>query len=147
MDLLLRLRSELGMESCFQVVDFRRDARALMSAFDILVCLSTLPEPFSMVVLEAMEKSIPVIAASHGGLMEIVVDGVTGLLFEPNNAESLANAIEMLMLNPERGFEMGPAGKMRGVSTFSLEAQIAAISRAVLEVAGQRVGGGCYASS
>jgi glycosyltransferase involved in cell wall biosynthesis len=147
MDRLLQLRSELGMDSCFQVVDFRKDARALMSAFDILVCPSTLPESFAMVVLEAMDKSIPVIAASHGGPTEIVMDGVTGLLCEPNNAESLADAIEMLLLNPERGFEMGRAGKRRVVSTFSLEAQIAAINRAALEVAGERVGGWCYVSS
>lgn len=60
---------------------------------------------------------------------EMVVDGITDLLFEPNSAERLADAIEILLLNPVQGIEMGHAGKRRIASTFSLKRRIAAINR------------------
>lgn len=57
--------------------------------------------------LEAMAYGKPVIASKIGGISEQVVDGVTGLLFEPYNAEQLANAIQIL-----DGFEKNRLAEM-----------------------------------
>ena len=52
---------------------YRLDAPQVMAALDILVLPSILPEPFGMVVVEAMATGKPVIATAHGGPMETVI--------------------------------------------------------------------------
>ena len=65
------------------VADFYAGAR-------FTVVPSVWPEPFGLVATEAMSYGLPVIAARSGGLAEIVTHGETGLLYEPANAEELA---------------------------------------------------------
>jgi glycosyltransferase involved in cell wall biosynthesis len=65
-----------------------------------------------------MERSRPVIAASIGGLSELVRDGETGLLVPPGEAEPLREAIVRLAGNLELAREMGEAGRRRALSRF-----------------------------
>ncbi|WP_455139994.1 glycosyltransferase family 4 protein [Thermophilibacter sp.] len=65
----------------------------LLSEMDVLVCPSIWPEPFGRVVLDAYKSCLPVICTNSGGLPELVIDNVTGLIVEPNNAGQLAQAI------------------------------------------------------
>ncbi len=64
---------------------------------DVVVHSAVRPEPFGLVVVEAMLAGRAVVAAAVGGPAEIVEDGVTGLLTPPGNADSLARAIERLL--------------------------------------------------
>jgi len=66
--------------------------RCLLSQYDLLVVPSRM-ESFGIVVLEAYDAKIPVIASNVPGLNEIVQDKKTGLLFESNNAECLSQKI------------------------------------------------------
>lgn len=101
---------------------------------DIAVVPSTEPEPFGMVAIEAMAAGLPVIAAKHGGLLDIVVDGETGLLFQPKNVEALANALETLLHNAPLRKSLGDAGKIRQEALFSMESQIALTEKTYLEM-------------
>ncbi len=65
---------------------------ALMAS-DIVIAPSTDPEAFGRTVAEAQAMGRPVIASAHGGPMETVIDGQTGHLVEPGNADALAAAI------------------------------------------------------
>ncbi len=56
-------------------------------------------EPFGMAVLEAMASGLPVVVSDAGGLSEIVEDHITGLKVQPGNAQSLAEAISLLLDN------------------------------------------------
>jgi glycosyltransferase involved in cell wall biosynthesis len=58
-------------------------------------------EPFGIVILEAMNQGIPVIASNCGGPVEIITDKENGLLFPPGNAESLSLQIEGLINSPK----------------------------------------------
>ena len=89
-----------------------------MSACDIFV-LPAPAEPFGLVLIEAMALGKPVIAAAAGGPLEIVADGETGLLFEPGNAASLAQAIKRLLADPELRQRMGKAGRKRYEEHFT----------------------------
>ncbi|MGC8539907.1 MAG: glycosyltransferase family 4 protein, partial [Phycisphaerae bacterium] len=100
------------------LLGFRSDVSALMSACDIFV-LPAPAEPFGLVLIEAMALGKPVIAAAAGGPLEIVADGETGLLFEPGNAESLAQAIKRLLADPELRQRMGEAGRKRYEEHFT----------------------------
>jgi glycosyltransferase involved in cell wall biosynthesis len=66
--------------------------------------------PYS--VLEAMHAGLPVVAVRRGGVPEMVVDGETGLLVEPDD-DALLAALEQLLADRERAEEMGRAGRRR----------------------------------
>jgi D-inositol-3-phosphate glycosyltransferase len=70
-------------------------------------------EPFGIVPLEAMACGVPVIASSVGGLVDTVVDGVTGMHVTPRCPATLAAALRMLRDDPERRKAMALAGLAR----------------------------------
>lgn len=72
-----------------------------------LVVPSIWYETFGMVVIEAFSCGLPVVASRIGALGELIEDGVTGLLFEPDDAQDLADKMRWVMDNPERVAEMG----------------------------------------
>lgn len=103
------------------IVPFQQNIWQLWDSIDIGVVPSTEPEPFGMVAIEAMSSEKPVVAANHGGLTEIVLDGETGFLFEPGNEKALAEALEKLISNAPMRAEFGKRGKERAASVFSLD--------------------------
>ncbi|MEZ4863310.1 MAG: glycosyltransferase family 4 protein [Caldilineaceae bacterium] len=74
---------------------------------------SVWPEPFGMVVIEAMAAGRPVIASRSGGLTDIVVESETGLLVPPGDVEALRAAIQALLDDPALCLAMGQAGRQR----------------------------------
>lgn len=109
-------RHSLG--GVFIISDFRTDVAEVLGSFDIFVLPSTEPDPFPTVVLEAMAAGKPVIATAHGGPIEMVVDGETGLLVLPGSAEALADAMLQLLATPELAIRMGKAGRERAQRCF-----------------------------
>jgi glycosyltransferase involved in cell wall biosynthesis len=69
---------------------------AFYQAFDIFV-LSSRTEGVPLTLLEAMASGVPVVATRVGGIPQIVSDGVTGLLVDPQNANQLRAALEVLI--------------------------------------------------
>lgn len=106
------------------IIPFQEEIWKFWDSIDIAVVPSTEPEPFGMVAIEAMLSKKPVIAANHGGLTEIVVPNETGLLFEPNNANALANALESIIVDPEKRQLFGENGYNRTVNHFSLQKHV-----------------------
>jgi glycosyltransferase involved in cell wall biosynthesis len=92
----------------------------IWAAADIAVVPSTEPEAFGLVALEAMAARKPVLAADHGGLPEIVKDGVTGLLVPPNDAVALSAAMRRLIELPALREELGTNGTLRFREDFTL---------------------------
>ena len=78
-------------------------------------------EGFGLVFLEAMACAKPVIGGAHGGIPDIVEDGVTGLLVPHGDAERLAQALESLLDNPNRAREMGVRGRERVQKEYTFE--------------------------
>lgn len=97
------------------------DLPVFLQKTDIGLVPSAYPEPFGIVNIEIMACGLPVIATKVGGIPEIVVDGETGLLIEPNNPHELAMAIEKLLDFPDLRKRMGKAGRKRVVEKFSWE--------------------------
>ncbi|MFQ3558334.1 glycosyltransferase [Streptomyces gramineus] len=84
-----------------------------------VVAPSTWLEAFGLVVVEAMAAGVPTVAAGHGAFVELVEDGVTGLLHRPGEAASLASCIRRIATAPERNREMGRAARRRYEQGFS----------------------------
>jgi starch synthase len=113
----------------------REDLIALHSGATVFVCPS-IYEPFGLVILEAMACDTAVVASRVGGIPEIVVDGVTGLLvdYDPDQTEAfttnLALKIAELLDNPPGAHAMGEAGRSRVVERFGWPA----VARATAEL-------------
>jgi glycosyltransferase involved in cell wall biosynthesis len=90
-----------------------------MAKAQIIVTPSISPEPLNLVALEAMALGKPVVATRVGGLPEVVVDGLTGLLVDPGDHKALARAMTALLSNRETAREMGRAGRDRAQAVFS----------------------------
>jgi glycosyltransferase involved in cell wall biosynthesis len=113
----------LGIESRLRMTGARRDARALLPAFDVFVNTST-SEGVSLTILEAMAAALPVVATRVGGTPEVVVDGETGLLVPARSPESLARALAQLACAPARRAQFGRAGRRRLDDQFTLERMV-----------------------
>ena len=77
-------------------------------------------EGFGLALLEAMLAAKPVVATRVSAAPEIVVDGETGVLVPPDDAEALAEAVLGLLADPARAAAMGEAGLARAQSEFSV---------------------------
>jgi glycosyltransferase involved in cell wall biosynthesis len=98
-------------------------------------------EGFGMVALEAMERGRAVVASDVGGLPEIVEDGVTGIVVQPDDAEALAAALLELLRDPARAAAMGAAGRDRALAAFSQDRctdRVEELYRAALETGSRR---------
>lgn len=103
------------------VQGFTNNVWPIYAALDIVCVPSTEPESFGLVAAEAMAIGKPVVASRIGALSEVVVDGATGLTFDPQDAEALAAALEKLLCADSLRAIMGCAGKVRIETTFSTE--------------------------
>ncbi|MCI0386872.1 glycosyltransferase [Streptomyces sp. CNQ085] len=84
-----------------------------------VVAPSTWLEAFGLVVVEAMAAGVPAVAAGHGAFVELVEDGVTGLLHRPGESASLASCLRRVTAGPALGREMGRAARLRYEQGFS----------------------------
>jgi starch synthase len=82
-------------------------------------CCPSVYEPFGIINLEAMACETPVVASAVGGILEVVVDGETGLLVPPAQPDALAAALTRLLNDPDTRRRMGQAGRRRVEAQFS----------------------------
>ncbi len=87
-------------------------------------CLPTRFEPFGIAFLEAMFFGLPCIGPNAWAIPEIIQQGETGFLVEPENPSALATAILRVLEHPEEARALGEAGRRRAVTTFTWEATV-----------------------
>jgi glycosyltransferase involved in cell wall biosynthesis len=110
------------------------DIHNLVAAVDIVVHSSTEPEPFGLVVTEAMALGKPVVAASFGATAEIVDDGATGLLADPNDEVALSGAILKLVEDPQLRQRLGEEALLKAEREYSLRRYQSALENIYDEV-------------
>jgi len=113
--------------SRIEIHPFAEEIADYYLAADILVLPSRHPESFGRVAIEAMSYGLPVIAAAHGGALEIIEEGSTGLFFRPNSAKALSVELTALLRDAELRQRMGEAGRDRHRESFHLEAYVAKV--------------------
>ncbi len=119
-DMLARIAA-LGLAERVLWHPFTPEVDTVWAASDIAAVPSTDPEPFGRVAIEAMAHGLPVVAAGHGGLAEIVAHEQTGLLVAPGDAGALAQALGRLAASAELRDQYGAAGRQRQLALFSQE--------------------------
>ncbi|MGW0995266.1 glycosyltransferase [Streptomyces sp. NPDC002523] len=95
------------------------ECRQALARSVAVVAPSMALETFGLVIAEAMAAGVPAVAAGHGAFVEIVEDGVTGLLHRPGDPASLASCLRRITADPARNQEMGRAARHRYEQGFS----------------------------
>jgi glycosyltransferase involved in cell wall biosynthesis len=120
------LRRLIGLARSLEVEDrvvirgqvSRTDMPQVLRSADIVVCAPWY-EPFGIVPLEAMACGVPVVASMVGGLIDTVVDDVTGVHVPPRDPEAIASAVGGLLGDEGRRQRLAEAGLRRVKSRYS----------------------------
>ncbi len=113
---LVSLASELSIKERVVFLDWMRNEElpGLLNAADVFVYpsrpLGGWEEQFGYAMAEASACGIPIVATRSGSIGEVVVDGKSGILVEPNNSEQLADAIGKILSNNDFKKQMGDYG-------------------------------------
>ncbi|AZK98016.1 MULTISPECIES: glycosyltransferase family 4 protein [Streptomyces] len=99
-------------------------------------------ETFGLVVAEAMAAEVPAVAAGHGAFVELVDDGVTGLLHQPGDQESLMSCLRRITADPARNRELGRAARRRYEQDFSPDVGLKRLEHEYRSAIADRSGGG-----
>lgn len=119
-DALRTLSREEGVADRIRFAGEREDIPRLMMAMDVITAPS-LTESFGMVIAEAMAMGKAVVGTRAGGIPEVIDDQITGLLVE-RTPEAVAEALCVLLEDPEKRAAMGAAGRERSRLLFSSQA-------------------------
>lgn len=133
---LRRLLVERGLTGRVGITGFVDRPADAMRALDVVVHASTRPEPFGLVIAEAMACGRAVVATAAGGAAEIVDDGVDALAVPPGDADALAAAIGRLVDDAELRARLGARGREKAERRFDrarLAAEVAPIYRSLAE--------------
>ena len=124
---LRKMVSALELRDHVVLTGFRRDVPTILAASDVVVHCPSQPEPFGLVVLEAMAAARPVVAVNAGGIPEMIEHGVTGLLVPPGAPQAVAQAVLTALRDPERARNLGRRAQHRVREAFSVERHVAAV--------------------
>jgi len=117
----------LGIVDRIIWVDHIKDTAAIMSSIDILVHLA-MTEGSGRVIMEGMASGKPVLAMNSGGVKELIHDGKTGFLFNPEDLEGILNTLRRLITDPEIRNEIGKHAQRFALQEYSDQASYEKIS-------------------
>jgi glycosyltransferase involved in cell wall biosynthesis len=119
--------SSNGLQDAVVFTGYISDPGPLYQICDIVVHASIEPEPFGLVIVEAMSAGAATIASSLGAAPEIVTHGVTGLIADPRSPTELTEAMARLVENPELRTKLASAGKTHARHVYAPERFAAAV--------------------
>lgn len=111
-------RDDPRVSFCGQLSDLSGFYRSI----DVFAAPSIVPEAFGLSVCEAMSFGLPVVTTTSGAQREIVSDGLDGILVEPNDQQTLSEALTRLVANPLLREKLGAAAREKIRKNFSSEA-------------------------
>jgi glycosyltransferase involved in cell wall biosynthesis len=118
---------ELGLEGKVYFTGFRTDLTDIYADFDIMV-LPSLNEGTPVALIEAMSSGKPVVATTVGGIIDLVEDGVTGLLVESESERELREGILALLSDKAKRTMLGRKGREAVYPAYDIETLVARMS-------------------
>ena len=127
-----------GLANRVLLVGYQEDVSRWYRACDIVI-LPSHREGMPMVALEAMSYARPVVATRVGGIPEVIEEGVTGCLVDPQNPAALTAALSQLMRDPGRRLRLGEAGRRFVAGECNPERRVSRIAQLYQELMSGRV--------
>ena len=122
MEELRRKADALGLGERIGFTGFAEDPASAVRALDVVVHASTSPEPFGLVIIQAMACQRALITSALGGAGELVEPGVDCLTYEAADPVALAASVETLTADADLRARLGAAGRAKTLAKFSSEA-------------------------
>lgn len=119
------LVNDLGLNDNIIFTGFREDVFDFIQAMDVMVHSATYPDPLPRILLESSALKKTIVATKVGGVPEILVHNVSGLLVEPSDPESLAEAVVSLLKDEKKAEELAQRARQSIEKSFSIEKHIA----------------------
>ncbi len=135
-DELHDLIRQQGLQDRFIFTGYIAKVVELYGIMDVVVHASTRPEPFGLVITEAMACGIPVVASNLGAPREIIDDGKDGLIVDPSNTPVLAHAIRTLLTDKRLRGEMGDLGRRKVLAQYNVDVYARRMEQAYQRVLG-----------
>jgi glycosyltransferase involved in cell wall biosynthesis len=122
-DELRALGRDLGIAHCVSWLGLQADPARWLRPMDVFALPARL-EGSPNAILEAMAAGLPIVATGIGGILDLLEDGTTGLLVPPDDAESLAKALDRTLRDAGFRAALGLRARTRAVRDFSLSGNI-----------------------
>lgn len=110
---------EAGLQNVVIFTGWREDVWSLIKSFDIFVHVPTKPDPLPTVVLHACALGSTIVASSIGGIPEMIIDDVTGVLVPPSNAKVLSDELLTLSDHADKRLKMKQSSQQYFLDKFS----------------------------
>ncbi len=118
------LVKRLGLEANTQFLGTQKNIPEILSQLDLLVLSTTTQEAFGRVVIEAQAAGVPVVATSVGGVVDIIEDGVNGLLVPPADPQLMAEAVIKLLRDRDLAADMAEEAYKKVKEKYTLEMMV-----------------------
>lgn len=123
--------NQYQMTEYVEYVGFQKDMNQWYRSIHCLVAPSKVQEAFGLVLCEAMYCKVPVITSTSGAQAEIIEKGISGILIDTVNSESISEAIKGLMKNDVVRASIIEQGYTRVESTFTIAKMVDSINKIV----------------
>jgi glycosyltransferase involved in cell wall biosynthesis len=130
---LQKLANDLGVAERVTWAGWLSDPRATLGEMDVFVLPSRF-EGFPLALVEAMLAERPVVATTTGSVEDAVIEAKTGFLVPPDDAEALAEAINQVLADANRGGQMGRRGRELALERFTARATAAAFEELYADI-------------
>jgi len=110
-DQIIKMVEDSGFKDRIIMTGYVKNLGGIYSIMDVCVHASIKPEPFGLVIIEAMANGVPVVASDIGAPKEIITDSVNGYLVNPESTEKLAETIIKLLSDVELRNKIGNKGR------------------------------------
>jgi glycosyltransferase involved in cell wall biosynthesis len=132
-DEMRRLAVELGVGARVHFAGYQTEPEKFLGAMDVFG-LTSRSEGMPLAILESWASCVPVVASRVGGVPEMISDGKTGLLFDPEDQEALVAAISGLIADAELGRRISAAGLLQVREKYDVRVMAANYDRHYREV-------------
>lgn len=147
MDRLKKFVVATGMEDKIDFLGFlpRKKLKSFFARQNVLVFPSIVQEAFGISQVEAMAAGLTVVSSGTGGAKEIIEHRKSGLIFESENSESLAQELSSLAENPGKWQSIAEGGRKQAIEEFDIERSVDILEQEFLKLMnGQRPAGSEY---
>ena len=119
---------DYGLDDKVVIFDPTSDVNTVINEVDLLI-VPSLMEGLPIAILEAMACAKPVVASRVGGIPEVVIDGITGYLVEPDSIEGFVQNVRTLIQNPGLAATFGTAARRVVAHKFTLNKHLRRLAR------------------
>ncbi len=112
------LIADMKLEKICPIMGFRDPIGSWMASCDVMLALAV-GEPYGRTLVESMIVGTPVVAAADGGHVEIITQGETGLLVEPDNVKAFETAVMQLLTNPDDASALAERARAHALKRYS----------------------------